>query len=92
MADQIVLKQTHKLCRANRKPLDSFGCGWCFYCRQKVNADQVSFYTPDDSVQCPHCGVDSVLPGNWHPHFIQQMHDYWFRTERNAQREAIHRG
>jgi hypothetical protein len=37
-------------------------CG-CFYCLKVMASNDIHKFTDDNTAVCPHCGIDSILPG-----------------------------
>jgi hypothetical protein len=64
-------------------------CG-CFYCEKTFDATEVVEWLDfETTATCPHCRMDSVLPGDRapiDPAFLLAMHQHWFgdRDEFNA--------
>ena len=58
-------------------------CG-CFYCMKIYSPAEIAAWINDrygKTAVCPHCGIDSVLPGNrvtLSKDYLEKMHKVWF--------------
>lgn len=83
-SDGLVIS-AHDACTANRLALQrSKSCG-CFYCLSVYSPSEIAEWVEDqggDTAICPHCGIDSVIPGeSGYPltkEFLQKMNEHWF--------------
>jgi hypothetical protein len=76
-------KSAHKDCgpdNNHKEPVLASSKVGCFYCLTIYSPAEIIEWTLDNSVLCPHCGIDSVLPDSEQlsPRFLQEMHNYWF--------------
>jgi hypothetical protein len=74
----------HRFCTSNEADLAvSEVCG-CFYCMKIYSPSEITNWINDSdgkTAVCPHCGIDSVLPGNrveLSKDFLKKMHEVWF--------------
>lgn len=94
---QETLEGLHKYCRNNKDlislyPNDNVKC---FFCRRiDIQSSSIKRYIRDanniteSSAICPHCGIDSILPGilfeavdeNTTRQIINDMYEYYFNT------------
>jgi hypothetical protein len=69
----------------NRKAvLGAQSCG-CYFCRSTFRSADVTEWTDDgETAICPHCAIDSVLPGVINPELLSAGHERWFGTALRA--------
>jgi hypothetical protein len=78
------LEALHKLCFRNKTALASCTEAGCFYCKRVVDPATIKEWVDaeSDTALCPHCGVDSVLPGVTDSEILKQMRIRWFSIPR----------
>ena len=77
-----ILKQLHDLSFKSRELIELENGGSCFDCFSYVAFAEIKTWTDDGQTAiCPHCYVDSILPGKWKPAVIQAMYDHYFDYE-----------
>jgi len=73
------LKKLHKKSIYHRATIEESSQCSCFYCCRKfVPDDIVEWVDNGTTALCPHCGIDSVLPGNIKTDVLREMYEYWF--------------
>jgi len=73
------VKQAATLAFKNREALEEVNFCSCYQCAKKFTIEDIKEWTDGNvTAICPHCGVDSVLPGNITDETLKQMKEYWF--------------
>ena len=77
------LKKLHCYSTHNKKWVDTADQCYCFYCKRRINAADITEYADDgQTALCPKCGVDSLLPDSIEEAVdaitVSLMHEYWF--------------
>lgn len=65
----------------NLARLQAQGGGYCVYCFQYVNPNQVVTFADVSTAICPHCATDAVVPGKPTRSQLQQWHEEGFGDE-----------
>lgn len=75
------LKELHKQCSHNRHALASGEEAGCFYCKKTCRLPDITKWVDrgSDTAICPHCSIDSLLPGVTDPEVLTQMYNRWFK-------------
>ena len=72
-------KKLHDLSFKTRDLLEIENVGSCFDCLKTVAYDEITRWTDDGQTAiCPHCSIDSVLPGIWKRDILEKMYDLYF--------------
>ena len=62
----------------NRSAVLGAACG-CYFCMRTFNGNEVRDWTDNGlTALCPHCGIDSVLPGQTDADFLRRACEHWF--------------
>lgn len=78
------LSRIHTLCFHNRLLLKMFKTGSCFHCLQKCTYDQIDEWMDEKvgdfglTAMCPHCHIDTVLPGDYDKHCLTIINKMFF--------------
>jgi hypothetical protein len=63
----------------NRSAIFKIGSCSCFFCMRRFGASLITEWTDGgDTAICPHCGIDSLLPGNVGTEELYRMNERWF--------------
>jgi hypothetical protein len=75
------LKDLHKKCSHNKEALSSGEEAGCFYCQRTCRLSDIKKWVDltSDTAICPHCSIDSVLPGVTDLGILSQMYLRWFK-------------
>jgi PHP family Zn ribbon phosphoesterase len=66
----------------NIEELDKYEEAGCYYCLKVFHVDEILEYIDNSTTAlCPHCGIDSVVPGVTNKFFLEKAHDYWFKID-----------
>jgi hypothetical protein len=77
------IKAAIKFATTNKKALEISEKAGCYYCLKIYPANEVTdFLEVEDTALCPHCGIDSVLPGK-SPYeltseTLKELNKFWF--------------
>ena len=79
----------HDHSKNNREEVSQSGKCGCFYCLSVFKPESIKEWTDDETqastALCPYCGVDSVVGDKSGfeitENLLNQLHDYWFKTE-----------
>lgn len=75
-------KKIHKLSFRNKELLDLEWQACCFHCFSKFHPDKIKEWTDKgQTAVCPHCGIDSVLPGDFSSAILDEIYDRYFEFE-----------
>lgn len=76
------LKDAHRHSSYHRDEVLASNYSGCFYCISTFSPDMIKEWIDNDqTVLCPFCGIDSVIPGSTDllvPGFLVEMNGYWF--------------
>lgn len=65
--------------KAHRKELEEAGNGSCYCCISTFPVEDIREYIDaGETVLCPLCGVDSVLPGIIDTQTLEELESKWF--------------
>lgn len=73
------LEYLHKLSWKSRSLIEVAGVGSCFDCFSYVDYNKINQWTDNQQTAiCPHCSIDSIIPGYIHVDTLTEMHDKYF--------------
>jgi hypothetical protein len=77
------LKELHKQAFNNSKALEKVMQAGCFYCCQVIDTRAIREWVDrnNSTALCPHCGIDSLLPGCIDTNLLVQMYNRWFNRK-----------
>ena len=79
MADIIDL---HKKSSNHKEEVMASNLCSCFYCLRTFDPATIcEWIDANTTALCPHCGIDSVLPGEIDKQILRDMSTYWFSYE-----------
>lgn len=53
----------------------------CYYCIRHFKASDINEWADKGlTALCPHCDIDSIIPGNVEDDTLIAIHTYWFKT------------
>lgn len=77
--DRSDLDRFHSLAKNNKGLIQFFGEGNCFHCLKTCSSSEINEWTDSENTAiCPHCGIDSILPGEWSQKMIKILKDKYF--------------
>jgi len=78
------VKYVPKFAMYNRKAVEQQDMCSCYYCLEVSKVSEVKEYTDySDTVICPHCSIDAILPGAIDKGMLKKYQKYWFGTKQN---------
>lgn len=74
----------------NREDLKVALHGSCYSCCRVVVCDKKMKWVDDgQTLLCPHCGIDSVIPGIVDRKLLEAGREYWFSVEGAAKKTTM---
>jgi len=74
-----VLRLVHIASWKSRHKIEREGTASCFHCKKKMKVEEVVDWLDDELTgMCPHCGIDSLLPGEVSDELLSAMKKKWF--------------
>lgn len=83
------LELCHKKARKNRDELRATMAAGCYHCvRIFVTTKIVDWLDDGMTARCPHCGIDSVLPGVVNFDQLRAAQKHWFNQGESNESQA----
>lgn len=58
----------------------------CYFCIRSFKVAEITDWADEgQTAKCPHCDVDSLIPGRWSEADLRAMHERWFTGRVSAE-------
>lgn len=79
----IKIENAHEHAFKNASEITEDGICSCYYCCSTFKGSEIrEFIDNDETVLCPVCGIDSVIPEKIDKEMLQEIYEYNFKNER----------
>lgn len=76
------VQKFNKLSIKNKEELKNHKDCSCYHCLKVFRTTEVTNYCEEldgsETAICPHCGIDSLVPGNVSKEILKSAHKFWF--------------
>lgn len=90
MIDEKLVESARDLSFKNKKDIQAETTCGCYYCCRTFTGNEIKEWVDGGTTaMCPHCNIDSVVPGMINKNDLEEAHLRWFRTYRDLQGNKI---
>lgn len=78
----MALEEAPRLAMKNRSRAEAAKQVGCYHCLEVFDSKEINEYTDgDETVICPKCHVDAILPHIVNKRELEKIHNYWFEKQ-----------